>query len=145
MLMKPARRIAIPLALLAGGCDPGYEAPPPPPPDPPRGVEVPVERVARGELAIAEPGVLVIRGQEEWRTLRLRYGGNPPGAEPPADFRREMLAVVSYGPASACTNRARHVWRVEKSPDTLFVVLAYPEYPGPPPEWTCMAMVEPVD
>jgi hypothetical protein len=146
--MQPGRRTATlfaTAALLAGGCDPGYEAPPPPPPDPPRGVEVPVEHVAGGELALAEPGVLVVRGQDEWRTLRLRYGHNPPGAEPPADFRREMLAVVSYGPTSACSDRARHVWRVEKSPDTLFVVLAYPEYPGPTPEWTCMAIVEAVD
>ncbi|MBW3656406.1 MAG: hypothetical protein KY444_09870 [Gemmatimonadetes bacterium] len=145
--MRRGRRIArlATAALLAGGCEPGYEEFRPPPPDPPRGVEVPVEHVAGGELAIAEPGVLVVRSHDEWRTLRLRYAHNPPRADPPADFRREMLAVVSYGPTSACTDRARHVWRVEKSPDTLFVVLAFGGYPGPIAEVTCAMVVEPVD
>lgn len=132
--------------MAAGAC--GYDDPldmPPPPADPPRGESVPFRRVSNQALSVRYPGVMVIRDDSAWTALWRRYLRDPVDSIPRVDFRREVVAAISRGPVTGCTNSAAYVWKVERARDTLFVVTAYDGYPGSMVEMTCAAEHEPVD
>lgn len=113
--------------------------------------ELPIRRVALGRLEIPSAGVAVIRTRAQWEMLWRRYSsGAWSGVTgerihpeiPVVDFRREMVVIVSFGPASGCSNTTRWVTRVIERRDSVTVRLR----PLPTePVLTCMMIIHPAD
>lgn len=147
--MPAPRRIACALLLLAGCTDAPRrmerEAAARTIVRPARGEAISIRRVPENDLWVDEPGVLVIRDGDAWRTLWQRYGRNGPAAAPPLDFSRRMVAAVSLGGISSCASSERYVDRVEQDRDSLFVVIGYGAYPQEDGEMVCAQQIAPVD